>query len=115
MMQGREVTAGGNEAFFDHRERLTDQGVFGDQQQIGARRDQFLMTAKELAQQALGPVAQDGMADGGDGGDDSDPTQRRRGIFPGKAPKRKKATMDTVAVFPHAAEITLAAQVLLRA
>jgi hypothetical protein len=115
MSQGGEMGAGGNEALFDHGKRLADQGVFGDQEQIATRRHQFLMPAKEFAQTPLGLVAQHGMTDGGNRGDDSDATQWRWRILTGEPPKRKKATMDPVTVFPHAAEITLASQVLLRA
>lgn len=115
MGESGELLAGGDEALLDHRKRLEHERSLGDEKQISARRHQLLMAAKEFAEPAFGAVALHGPADCGDRGDDADATQLRRIIAPGPPPKRKKATMDTVAVLPHLAEITLAAQVLLRA
>lgn len=115
MRSESELGAEGNEAFLDNGERLPGHAVAGDEQQIGARWHEFLMSAENLAQATLGSIAQDRIADSGDGRDDSDSTKTVGGSPTREPPKREKTAVNPAALFANQTKIALAANMLLRA
>ena len=76
------------------------------------------MSAKEFAEAALGPVAVDGIADGGRGSDHAGAwccdSCRRSNRRPGMPPNGEGAGIDTAAFGADSTNFILAAKVLLR-
>ena len=99
----------------------------GDEQQIAVGGHEMLVMTEDFAQAALGLVAFRGGADGGGRGDDANPRMIQRGGFcsgtrsrgrisiAAPPPNGERAAFQAAAVFAHTTNITLAAQVLLRA
>lgn len=89
----------------------------GDQQQIAASRHEILMLAEHFAQAALRAIAAGGGANGGGRGNHTDAGSggiggRGFAFFP---PDGEGAALEAAALLPHGADVSQAAQVLLRA
>lgn len=79
---------------------------------VESGRDQRLMLAINLAQSTLGPVALDGIAHGGTGGNHTYPRIGRRAGRTRAPSEKKDAAVDAAPLFSDSAEVGVAPQAL---